>query len=71
MQMLRCPECNSKLTLKHAYSGADWMTEAGEGSGYGYELYLSCTNSSCANVYTIGYTKSYDAITKPKNKPYL
>lgn len=53
MQKLKCPSCNSNLKLSIGYTGADWNTKKGEGSGYGWEVSLECTN--CGNVFTIGH----------------
>ena len=39
---LKCPGCGHILTIDFGYDGCDWDSEAGEGSGYGYEVGLVC-----------------------------
>jgi len=56
--MLKCPKCNSILKLDIAYSGCDWDTQAGQGSGYGWEVSLHC--QSCGRLFTIGHIKDYN-----------
>lgn len=70
MEMLKCPHCNSALKLEIAYSGADWDTKAGKGSGYGWEVSLLCENSKCSRLYTIGHVRNInDFVTlKPELK---
>ncbi|MEA4900496.1 hypothetical protein [Desulfitobacterium sp.] len=58
MQMLKCPVCNSILKLNISYSGCDWDTKAGKGSGYGWEVSLDCINSKCASLFTIGHVRN-------------
>lgn len=59
MQLLKCPECNSVLKLDIAYSGCDWNTKQGKGSGYGWEISLQC--DYCGRLFTLGHMKnSYD-----------
>lgn len=53
---LRCAGCgNNGLRLSVAYTGADWNCEAGEGSGYGYEVALAC--DQCGRTYPICHTR--------------
>ncbi len=52
---LRCPACGSELEVSISYNGCDWDSEAGEGSGFNYTIYLSCTH--CARTYPIGHIK--------------
>ena len=54
-KMLKCPSCNSNLKLSIGYTGCDWNTKKGEGSGYGWEVSLFCVN--CGNLFTIGHMK--------------
>ncbi|MEA5023913.1 hypothetical protein SDC9_15161 [bioreactor metagenome] len=58
MQMLKCPICNNPLKLDIAYSGCDWDTIKGQGSGYGWEVSLFCDNSKCGSLFTIGHIKN-------------
>jgi hypothetical protein len=69
--LLNCPACTQPLELCISYNGADWNTEAGEGTGYHYPVSLTCNNSTCGNVYTLGHLKSLDAFSKATNKNYL
>ena len=48
-------ECGSNLELSVGYTGADWNCEAGDGSGYGWEVSLVCP--SCGRCYVICHTK--------------
>mgnify|MGYP000064844623 CR=1 FL=1 len=66
--MLKCNECGSVLKLSIGYTGCDWNTEAGEGSGYGYEVSLDCTNANCARIYTIGHIKNINDFSPVINK---
>lgn len=69
--ILKCVACDSELSLKVAFSGADWDTEAGEGSGYEYPISLECTNDHCARVYRLGHLNNAYAFSPMKNhKPY-
>jgi len=56
-KMLKCPDCNSNLRLHVGYSGADWNTAKGEGSGYDWEVSLLCLNDDCRRLFTIGNVK--------------
>lgn len=68
--ILKCPSCNSPLSLTVSYSGCDWESEAGEGSGYKYPLMLDCTE--CPRVYDLGYLNSDRAFSPvAKYKPYV
>lgn len=63
--MLKCPHCNSTLKLDIAYSGCDWNTQKGEGSGYGWEVSLLCED--CGRLFTIGHTQEFNSFTQMKN----
>lgn len=71
MQKLKCPSCDSLLKLQIGYTGADWKCKAGEGSGFGYELSLRCTDSECSGVYTLGHLKSEYDFSEVIDKPYI
>lgn len=61
MNNLQCPECNATLKLTIGYTGMDWESKAGEGSGFGHEMSLNCTNDRCTRVFTLGYLRNeYD-----------
>lgn len=69
--ILKCVECGSDLSLCVAFSGCDWETEAGRGSGFKYPLHLDCTNDHCARVYTLGYLNDAYVFSPVKeHKPY-
>lgn len=57
LKKLECVFCRSPLRLSIGYTGCDWHTVAGEGSGYGYDVSLFCTNDECGVIYTIGHIK--------------
>lgn len=59
MDKLCCDKCGSVLRVRMGYTGTDWESEAGEGSGFGVMLYLNCTNDRCATVYRLGYLRDY------------
>lgn len=67
-KILKCSECGSDLKLNIGYTGADWDTVAGDGSGYGWAIHLDCTNDSCALIYPIGHVKNFSDFTKMKNE---
>ena len=49
---LKCADCgNNDLKFHVAFTGAEWNCEAGNKSGYGYEVMLEC--SECGRVYHI------------------
>ena len=54
MLKLKCPNCGSILHLEIGYTGCEWDTVAGEGSGYGYPLSLCCNKQGCGCVFTLG-----------------
>jgi len=66
MQKLICPECNTPLNLSIGYTGCDWDTKAGKGSGYGWQVSLSCDN--CGRLFPIGYVKEYHDFSKLKDE---
>lgn len=59
MLRLKCTACGSELRLEVAFTGCDWETEAGKGSGYNWPISLKCPNPDCAIIYTIGHVKNY------------
>ncbi len=72
MNMLECPVCQSMLKLSIGYTGCDWLCEAGEESGYDYEVSLNCVNGSCARVFTLGHMKNGNDFSEVKDhKPYV
>lgn len=64
MQMLKCPQCNTILKLNIGYTGCDWDTVKGQGSGYGWEVSLHCV--SCSSLFTIGHIKDYFSFAELK-----
>lgn len=49
------PRCECGKELQHdeiVYAGTDWLTVAGKGSGFDFELHLIC--DSCRRIYHIG-----------------
>lgn len=63
--LIKCPECGEELSFSIGYTGADWKTKAGEGSGYGYEVSLNC---SCGRVYPIGSIKNESDFAEIKDE---
>jgi hypothetical protein len=48
LKMIKCPYCDAQLELRIGYTGADWDTVAGKGSGFGHAISLQCPNDACA-----------------------
>ena len=46
-----CQACGSPLRLSLGYTGADWDTVAGDGSGHGHVISLDC--SRCDRTYPL------------------
>lgn len=64
---LVCAGCgNNDLDFHVMYTGADWNCEAGEGSGYDFEVSLVC--DKCGRIYTIGHVKSESDISPVKQQ---
>jgi hypothetical protein len=57
MKKLKCHNCDTILKLVICFTGCDWDTKKGEGSGYGYPISLDCDN--CGSVHTLGHVKGY------------
>ena len=55
--MLRCTNCKSVLELEVVFDGCDWDSVTGEGSGFDYQIQLSCPQMGCGRVYPIGRIK--------------
>ena len=55
-----CEKCKTeRLEVKVGYTGSDWDSKAGDGSGFGWEISLVCPK--CGRGYVIGHLKSqYD-----------
>jgi len=66
MDKLKCPSCNSSLKLTVGFTGCDWDTAKGEGSGYGWPISLNCYN--CGRIYTIGHVKDYFNFSEMKDE---
>lgn len=58
MQKLECPVCHSILKLDIGYTGCDWNTKKGKGTGFGWEVSLVCTNIKCRSLFTIGHIRN-------------
>ena len=56
-------QCGSPLYVSIGYTGADWDTIAGDGSGYGYEVSLRC--NKCNRSYAICNLKENKISTRP------
>lgn len=60
---LCCAGCgNNNLQFAVAYSGADWDCKAGEGSGYGYRVMLTCDR--CGRVYPICHARNEEDVSE-------
>lgn len=66
MPMLKCPKCDNVLKLQIGYTGCDWDTKKGKGSGYGWEVSLTCDN--CGRLYTIGHVKELNNFAELKDE---
>lgn len=57
-----CDECHeARLELSVGWTGADWNSEAGEGSGFGWEVSLVCPR--CGRCYVVCHTKDVHDIS--------
>ena len=63
---MKCERCGGMMNLKVGYTGADWNSDKGEGSGYGYEVQMSC--DKCGQSFVLGYCRRHDDIVPPKKK---
>ena len=54
----KCPACGSDLELEIGFTGCDWNCEAGENSGYDYQVSLNCPKHGCGRVFTLGMIKN-------------
>ena len=50
-----CGECGSGLEMSVGYTGADWNSVAGDGSGVGWEVSRVCP--TCGRCYVICHVK--------------
>ena len=65
--MLKCADCGHVLKLvTGAFDGSDQDSEAGEGSGFKYLVYLSC--DSCGRIYDIVRYKQPGEVSVPIEK---
>jgi len=53
---LKCTDCGGNLELHVAFDGCDWDSVKGAGSGFKFEIILSCVN--CPRIYPIGRLKN-------------
>ena len=61
---LTCGSCGRELeNVSTGFTGADWGTQAGEGSGFDYEIRLDC---KCGRTYHIGNTKGINDFSPSK-----
>lgn len=67
-KMLTCPYCSSGLEMKISYSGCDWNCEAGERSGYGWEVNLHCLNDHCSVIFPLLHTKEMHHVSVVKEE---
>lgn len=63
---LKCPNCGSDLDLEIGFTGCDFDCEAGEGSGYDYEVSLACNKNGCGRVFKLGMIKKYSDFSRIK-----
>lgn len=67
-KMLKCPYCESVLELRIGYTGCDWDTVAGEGSGYGEVISLNCPNDDCATIFPLVHAKTMHSVSVVKEQ---
>lgn len=59
---IKCAKCGSyNITMDVGYDGADYLSEAGEGSGFTCEVSLVCED--CGRVYPVCRVKNFGAIS--------
>ena len=54
--MPKCGECGERLEVQVGYTGCDWNSAAGDGSGFGWEISLVCPK--CGRCYVVGHLKN-------------
>jgi len=57
----KCEKCGVCLEMSVGYTGADWDCEAGDGSGFGWEVNLVCPE--CGKCYTVCHCKDIKDIS--------
>lgn len=67
---LKCCECNTILEPYVSYDGCDWQSEAGDRSGYGWEVSLKCP--CCGSLFPIARMREMNDISliKKQEAPY-
>lgn len=64
---IRCAGCGGyNIKMSVGFDGADWNSEAGEGSGYKYSINLDCED--CGRVYPVCRLKNEFAVNPIKEK---
>lgn len=59
---IKCEGCGSyNITMNVGYDGADWLSEAGEGSGFKCEVALVCED--CGRGYPVCRVKNFNAVS--------
>ncbi|MFL1672513.1 hypothetical protein [Paenibacillus dendritiformis] len=67
-KMLKCPYCDFDLVLHQGFTGADWDTVEGKGSGFGWVLSLECPNEDCSKVFPLVHSKEMHSISVVKEE---
>lgn len=62
----RCSCGSDNIECSVSFDGCDFISEAGEGSGFMYEISLVCNN--CGRAYPIGRIKSYQDFSENLDK---
>jgi len=67
MKMPLCEGCKKELKLSTvSFTGCDWNCDAGDNSGFDYEIALEC---DCGRIYTLGMIKSEKDFSPFKDVP--
>lgn len=58
---IKCEGCGSyNITMHVGYDGADYLSEAGDGSGFKCEVKLVCED--CGRIYPVCRVKDFNAV---------
>lgn len=59
---IKCEGCGSyNITMHVGYDGADYLSEAGDGSGFKWEVKLVCED--CGRIYPVCRVKNFNAVS--------
>lgn len=57
-----CPDCGKELEVSIGYDGCDWLSEAGEGSGFKTCVSLRCTG--CPRIFSAARVRDFSDVSR-------